>query len=61
MMRAKKKLTEEKKAYEELKAQRCVQHTVRSTGTYVAGEYSRLFLHRYRYSASQCNVFVKLL
>ena len=47
MMRAKKKLTEEKKAYEELKAQRCVQHTVRSTGTHVAGEYSGLLLHRY--------------
>ena len=38
MMRAKKKLTEEKKTYEELKAQKCVQHTVRSTGTTVAGE-----------------------
>ena len=38
MMRAKKKLTEEKKTYEKLKAQKCVQHTVRSTGTNVAGD-----------------------
>ena len=38
MMRAKKKLTKENKTYEELKAQRCVQHTVRSTCTNVAGE-----------------------
>ena len=52
MMRAKKKLTKEKKTYEELKAQRCVQHTVRSTGTHLPGN---------RYSASQCNMFDKLL
>ena len=40
MMRAKKKLTEEKKAYEELKAQRHVSniHTVRSKGKHVARE-----------------------
>ena len=38
MMRAKKKLTEEKKTYDEFKARRCVQHTVRSTGANVAGD-----------------------
>ena len=45
MMRAKKKLTEEKKTYEKLKAQKCVQHTVRSTGTNVAGDYIDIAHH----------------
>ena len=44
MMRAKKKLTEEKKTYEELKAQKCLQHThCQSKGTTFAWKYSGYF------------------